>query len=103
MVSRIRPNHAIEPTPPDLFVGLFAVQPAVVQPAALSTTWLILISLGPDYDKIKSMNVFFTRAKLEGWALVAEIGGAAAVIMSCDLSAKADQRQYQAAPQPVSL
>ena len=28
------------------------------------------------------MRVLFSRAKLEGWALVAEIGGAAAVIMS---------------------
>jgi hypothetical protein len=49
------------------------------------------------------MKILFTKANLEGWALVAEIGGAIAVIMSVIYLGKQINDQYQAAPQPGSL
>jgi hypothetical protein len=38
-------NHAMEPTPPDLPMSLFALQTLNLQPAGLSAAWLILFSL----------------------------------------------------------
>ena len=36
----------MEPTPADLIMGLFAIQPFTCKPVALSVAWLILFSLG---------------------------------------------------------
>jgi hypothetical protein len=49
------------------------------------------------------MNVLFTKAKLEGWALVAEIGGAIAVIVSVIYLGRQINDKHQAPPQPGSL
>jgi hypothetical protein len=49
------------------------------------------------------MKILFTKAKLEGWALVAEIGGALAVIVSVIYLGRQISDKHQAAPQPGSL
>jgi hypothetical protein len=49
------------------------------------------------------MKVLFTKAKLEGWALVAEIGGAVAVIVSVIYLGRQINDNTKAPPQPGSL